>query len=323
MTSENGHPPPVSGTVLVASTGGHLSELHQLAHRMSLERPFHWVTFQTPQSTALLHGQPVAWAAYTGQRDLKGVARNLPLAHRVLDRGTVSAVVSTGAAIALAFLPLARARGIDAHYVEGIARAEGPSMTGRLLGRIPGIKLYTQWPQWEDETWRYRGSVFDRFEAQKARTTRVTIRRVAVLLGTMPYSFRRLVEQLVRILPSDAEVTWQVGETPTDDLGIVAHRTLPPDELRRALVQADVVVGHAGGGSALQVMEAGKCPVLVPREAAHREHVDDHQLQIAKMLPALGLAVAARAQELSLSHLEEAAQRSILTVPEPPAFQLG
>jgi UDP-N-acetylglucosamine--N-acetylmuramyl-(pentapeptide) pyrophosphoryl-undecaprenol N-acetylglucosamine transferase len=312
------------GTVLVSSTGGHLSELYELAQRMpQLQRPFHWVTFETPQSSALLAGEEsVTWAHYTGQRDYRGIAANLPLANRLLDRRRIGAVVSTGAAIALTFLPVARLKGIDAHYVEGIARTEGPSATARALRPVPGIRYYTQWERWAGERWLYRGSVFEKFAADPRPAGAVEIRRVVVVLGTMPYGFRRLVERLLEILPAGVEVTWQVGETPVDDLPIQARRTMPPAELDAAIRAADVVVGHAGGGSALQTMEAGKCPVLVPREPAHGEHVDDHQLQLAELMPQLGLAVAARVQDLTFEHLAQAARTPVRTVGHPPEFRL-
>jgi UDP-N-acetylglucosamine--N-acetylmuramyl-(pentapeptide) pyrophosphoryl-undecaprenol N-acetylglucosamine transferase len=309
-------------TILVASTGGHLAELYELAPRMEgIAPPFEWVTFDTPQSRELLKGESVTWAAYTGQRDWRGVARNLPLAHRMLDRRTVTGVVSTGAAIAGSFIPLARMRGIPCHYVEGIARTEGASFTGKVLQRVPGVSLYTQWGEWADERWAYRGSVFEKFSVREGADT-APIRRVVVMLGTMPYSFKRLLERLLAILPRDVDVTWQVGETPVDELPIEGHRALPPADLDRAIREADVIVGHAGGGSALQVMEAGKVPVIVPRDPAHDEHVDDHQLQLAELLPRLGLAVAAPADQLEWAHLRTAAARRVAKV-EPPSFALG
>jgi UDP-N-acetylglucosamine transferase subunit ALG13 len=311
-------------TLLVSSTGGHLSELYQLAPRMvELERPFEWVTFRTPQSEALLADESVTWAHYTGQRDAGGVVRNLPLARRMLAGPEIGAVVSTGAAIALAFLPLARLKRRDAHYVEGIARTEAPSLTGRLLRAVPGVHFYTQWPNWADEQWSYNGSVFDRFTAEHQVADPVDIRNVVVLLGTMPYSFRRLVDRLLEILPPAASVTWQTGSTVVDDLPIEGQKIMAPAQLAMAIEKADVVVGHAGGGSALQVMEAGKCPVLVPRESAHKEHVDDHQLEIAAMLPALGLAVGARVEELTLDHLVQAAGTRVRDNGQTPDFRLS
>ena len=310
-------------SLLVCSTGGHLSELVELAKRMpGLERPLRWVTFPTPQSEALLSAESVNWAAYTGQRDYLGIARNVPLAVRLLN-GDVSTVVSTGAAIALSFLPLAAARGLDVHYVEGIARTDGPSVTGRVIERIPRARLYTQWPHWAGRKWIYRGSVFEAFAPGEPRAVEGPLRRVVVMLGTMPYSFRRLVDRLMKILPEDVDVLWQVGSTPVDDLPITAHPLIAPDVLNDAILAADVVIGHAGGGSALQVMGAGKCPVIVPREAAYNEHVDDHQLQITRLLPQRGLAVGARVDELTIEHLHEAARRRIVTVGDPPDFQLS
>ncbi len=107
-------------------------------------------------------------------------------------------------------------------------------------------------------------------------------------LGTIPYGFRRLVDRLLQILPSDVEVLWQTGATDVRDVPIRARRLIPARELDRFVAEADVVVAHAGTGSALTALEAGKCPVLVPRRQAHQEHVDDHQRLIARHLAERG-----------------------------------
>ena len=71
------------------------------------------------------------------------------------------------------------------------------------------------------------------------------------------------------------------------------------------------MIAHAGVGSALGALEEGRSPVLVPRRAAHGEHVDDHQEQIAGELERRGLAVSAEADELSYAHLQAAAARGV------------
>ena len=58
----------------------------------------------------------------------------------------IDTVVSTGSGIALSYMPLARARGIPCHYMESAARSDGPSRTGRILCRVHGVHLYTQYP---------------------------------------------------------------------------------------------------------------------------------------------------------------------------------
>jgi UDP-N-acetylglucosamine transferase subunit ALG13 len=78
---------------------------------------------------------------------------------------------------------------------------------------------------------------------------------------------------------------------------------MPAAELEDAMREADVVVSHAGVGSALTALRCGKCPVLVPRSAALHEHVDDHQAQIAIELERRNLAVVNDADSLCLADL--------------------
>src|SRR5687768_1792593 len=120
--------------LLVASSGGHLAELHHLAGRLpgSAGDPT-WVTFDTPQSRSLLEGCDVRYLPYTGPRAYRQTLRNTLTARAVIRSRRFDRVISTGAAPALSFLPLARAHRIEAIYIESAARSEGPSATGRLL----------------------------------------------------------------------------------------------------------------------------------------------------------------------------------------------
>ena len=76
------------------------------------------------------------------------------------------------------------------------------------------------------------------------------------------------------------------GGLPIDGRGLVTNR-----ELGDAIAAADVVISHSGVGSALTALRCGKRPILVPREAAHGEHVDDHQRQVAIELSSRDLAL--------------------------------
>ena len=53
--------------------------------------------------------------------------------------------------------------------------------------------------------------------------------------------------------------------------------------------RARVVVSHAGVGSIMLALMAGRRPVVVPRIAALGEAVDDHQVPLARRLDAAGL----------------------------------
>jgi len=310
-------------TLLVASTGGHLKQLHQLHGRLSgVSGPFSWATFDTPQSRSLLAGEQVDFVPFVGGRDPANVARNLAHARRILKAREVDTLVSTGSAVALPFFALGRARGLTCHYIESAARIEGPSVTGRMIRRIPGVNRYAQYASWAgDGDWAFRGSVFESFSARTADPPSA-IRSVVVSLGSYRgYGFPRLIRRLLEILPADAEVLWQTGDTDTSGFGIEAHEALPERELTEAMRAADVVVAHAGVGAALAAFEVGKCPLLVPRRLAQGEHVDDHQIQIAEELAARGLAVSVDADELTLERLLEASAKAVDVRADPPPFE--
>jgi UDP-N-acetylglucosamine--N-acetylmuramyl-(pentapeptide) pyrophosphoryl-undecaprenol N-acetylglucosamine transferase len=310
-------------TLFVASTGGHLKELHHLHERLSgIAGPFRWVTFDTPQSRSLLAGETVDFVPFVGGRDPVNVTRNLAAASRVLRDRQIDTVLSTGSAVALPYFWLARMRGLRCHYIESAARIDAPSMTGRLISRIPGVHLYAQYPGWTGGSWSYNGSVFDSFESMPAASQRPdTLAKVVVTLGTYRgYGFPRLIRRLLEILPSASEVLWQTGDTDTSDLGISGHYAIPEQELTTAMAEADVVVAHAGVGTALAAFEVGKCPLLVPRRLALGEHVDDHQTQIASELANRGLSISVAADELRYEDLLAAARGSVAMLATPPPF---
>jgi UDP-N-acetylglucosamine--N-acetylmuramyl-(pentapeptide) pyrophosphoryl-undecaprenol N-acetylglucosamine transferase len=301
-------------TLFVSSAGGHLAELHSLVPRLTgVDSDRMWVTFDTPQSRSLLEDENVIYADYTESRDIKSVLRNSVLARRLFRRRhPFSTVISAGSGIALSFLPIGRLRGASCHYIEASARSMGPSVTGRLLGCVPGIALYSQYPSWAKPPWKYAGSVLDAFTPGPPRTDDAAITRAVVMVGTMElYPFRRLIERALKIIPANAEVLWQTGCTDVSDLPIVAHRQLPSRDLQDAIEAADVVIAHAGCGSSLAALEVGKKPVLVPRLRVHGECVDDHQLLIAEQLAKRDLAVARSADELTLADLRLARQSTV------------
>jgi UDP-N-acetylglucosamine--N-acetylmuramyl-(pentapeptide) pyrophosphoryl-undecaprenol N-acetylglucosamine transferase len=297
-------------TLLVASTGGHLAELHDLAPRLGITDR-RWVTFDSPQSRSLLDGEDVVHVPPATSRDAVGAVRDLLVANRMFRQDRYERVVSTGASVALAFFLPADRAGVPCSYIESATRTRGPSLTGRLVARVPRTRLFTQYPSWADEHWRYGGSIFDGYEAAPVARLR-PVQKVVVTLGTHErYRFPRLLNRLVDILPPSLEVLWQVGVTRIDRMPAGARRAVPPHELRTAMREADVVVSHAGVGSALAAMQAGRRALYVPRRRAHGEHIDDHQVEMARELEGRNLVVAREADDVTLTDLETAAAWSV------------
>jgi UDP-N-acetylglucosamine--N-acetylmuramyl-(pentapeptide) pyrophosphoryl-undecaprenol N-acetylglucosamine transferase len=313
-------------TLLVASTGGHLKQLSQLYPRLEgVEGPFRWATFDTPQSRSLLAGERVDFVPFVGGRDPANVARNFAHARRVLDDRSIDTLVSTGSAVALPFYLTGRAKRRRCLYIESAARSAGPSLTGKLMSRVPGVDLFCQYPAWAEGRWSFRGSVFDAFEpgAEEAGGE-PAIGKVVVSLGSYKgFGFPLLIERLLELLPADAEVLWQTGETDVSSFPIEGRAAIPERELTAAMAAADLVVAHAGVGAALAAFEVGKCPLLVPRRHSRGEHVDDHQIEIAAELSRRGIAVFAEAPELDRTHLAAAAARRVSRVATPPSIITG
>ena len=301
-------------SLFVASAGGHLEELRILADRLpSGPREVTWVTWETPQSRALLAGERHVFIDPAPPRSIVGTVRTARSARWILRGEPFEEVVSTGSVPAVPFMALARRRGIRCHYIESAARLTGPSLAGRLVAAIPGVNCYRQYPEWDvGSRFAYLGSVFDAFEPG-ARHPR-PIERAVVTVGSSRFAFGRLVAQARAVLPADCEVLWQTGPVEGEDLGISSVAMVSPEELRLAVESADVVLAHAGVGTALVALAAGRCPVLLPREVARGEHVDDHQRLLARHLAARGLAVSPPDGVLTRGLLEEAAARTVRSI---------
>ena len=92
-------------------------------------------------------------------------------------------------------------------------------------------------------------------------------------------------------------------------------------QVKSMMREADVVIAHAGCGSALAALKAGKYPVLIARDPAHGEVVDEHQIEIARWLSEKELALERTADSLTFEALETAATRSVVRLATPPAFR--
>ncbi len=307
-------------TLLIASGGGHLKQLHRLMPRLTIGEDRLWVTFDTGLSRSLLEDENVVFAPYAHPHDVRGTARNALLAMKLVRAQRFERAISTGANLAVSFLPVARVSGARADYIETATRANGPSLTGRVLQRVPGIHLYTQHARRAHGRWHYGGSVFEGFWAEHTSTT-PAVKKIVVSLGSNDsYPFPRLVYHLLKIIPAGVEVLWQLGSTPLHVP--FARASVPAKELESAMREADVVIAHAGTGAALSALEAGKFPVLVPRRAAHNEHVDDHQELTSEFLSNIGLALAAEAEELTWDDICAAASWRVGEGSDVVPFQL-
>lgn len=305
--------PPRSKSLLICSTGGHLSELVRIEERIGVNPESVWLTFDTPQSRQMLAGRRVVHLPYIGPRDLKGTVKAVPVIRSVIKRETFDAAVSTGAAIATSALPLAAISGIPSTYVESVCRLLGPSATGRILQRVPGIALRTPHARWATGRWTPTGSILTDFRSEEA-PGRPLPQKVFVTLGTIRgYRFDSLVDAMLTSGYANENTVWQLGDTTrSDTLPGTVHEYMSPGEFARTAREADVVVTHAGVGTLLELLGMGIYPIQAVRRAARGEHVDDHQTEIADLVNSVDIGLAVEGPDLSATAIEHAGRRRIV-----------
>lgn len=279
--------------LLVASTGGHLTQLTRLAPRLGVDAASPWLTFDSAQSRSLLVGQNVLFVPYVSPRDVRGIMRASALAFSA--SRDVEGALSTGAGLALAVLPqMALTTRKPVVFIESISRVNGPSLSGRILQRTPRVGLYAQHSGWCRGPWQPGPSVLSDYSVVSCEPA--VPHRILVTLGSIgPYRFDRLVEialSYVRAHPS-IDVTWQLGATSRADLPGRVEKLISDADFAREIQRSDLIVAHAGVGVAMNILDQGKIPVLLPRRAELGEHVDGHQLQIHDYLVKRGLALNA------------------------------
>jgi UDP-N-acetylglucosamine--N-acetylmuramyl-(pentapeptide) pyrophosphoryl-undecaprenol N-acetylglucosamine transferase len=302
------------------SAGGHIRELTALLERLGVG-PQHAV-IGSSRGNQLQELAAAGWTTVeiplVEPRSPVALLRALWPATRVLRRLRPSVVLTTGSAVALAFAPFARISRTKFIFVESLTRVDRPSQTGRLIELIPGLTLRTQSHTWTrrrgpiSRIWTRSSTALDLYRREAAPEREPLHIFVAVGIMTRRYSFDRLFERVRAIAPPGSLIRVQAGEGDTPLDGTTHLGQLSPDELRREIEGADVVVIHAGVGLTLDCLDAGKCPVVVARREAFHEHVDDHQVEFADRLRESGLAVVETIETLCWTSLVDAASSRIV-----------
>lgn len=80
---------------------------------------------------------------------------------------------------------------------------------------------------------------------------------------------------------------------------------LSHDELQRAMAEATLVVSHGGPATITEARRTGHLPIVVPRDPARGEHVDNHQQLFARRLGAAGLVRLCESEPELVAALDE------------------
>jgi UDP-N-acetylglucosamine transferase subunit ALG13 len=141
---------------------------------------------------------------------------------------------------------------------------------------------------------------------------------VVVTVGTDHHRFDRLVrwvEHWFAERGGAVRVAAQTG-TAAPSQSFPCEPYLSPPDLDEAVSAATAVVSHGGPATIMGIRTRGLLPIVVPRDPAHDEHVDDHQQRFARWLAARGEIVLATTEAELHGRLDAA-------LADPAAFRLA
>lgn len=116
-----------------------------------------------------------------------------------------------------------------------------------------------------------------------------------VSVGNATQPFRRLLEAVCELAPQLPQPVFvQFGAAQAFACpACTGLAFMEMGEFARRVSEAELLILHAGAGSVIHAVRAGKVPVVVPRRASLGEHVDDHQLEFARELEKTGKVLVA------------------------------
>ena len=108
---------------------------------------------------------------------------------------------------------------------------------------------------------------------------------IFVTMGSAPFDFSRLAKKMDEISGvTGEEAIIQLGFTKYKPLYAAYFDFVPYEKALNYFRAAAIIVGHASAGPLVYARKFNKPLILVPRNSALGEHVDDHQIETANAI---------------------------------------
>lgn len=114
---------------------------------------------------------------------------------------------------------------------------------------------------------------------------------IFVVLGTQKFQLNRLLKILDNAVNKgliNEEVYAQIGHSTYHPKHFSYCEFMDKEEFDRHIEEADVIICHSGVGTIMTSLKSKKPVIVYPRLAKYKEHVDDHQLDIARAFETKG-----------------------------------
>ena len=107
---------------------------------------------------------------------------------------------------------------------------------------------------------------------------------IFVTLGNDKHPFNRLLGRIEQISKEDSEFKFKIqsGHTSMEEAkNISVKKFFDKEAFYKNIKNSQVTITHAGAGTLIKLIQANKKPIVVPRLLKYKEHLNDHQLEIA------------------------------------------
>ncbi|HXS07757.1 MAG TPA: glycosyltransferase [Rhizomicrobium sp.] len=310
---------------LAASGGGHIRQLLDLENAWS-RYDYFFVSEDTALSRSLTHKHPVHFLCHfaVGQIKREGLARALVAgvrnfwdSTRLMWRHRPDIIISTGAGTVFFLILWAKLLGAKFILIETFARFDSPSIFARMAAPfadyiiVQSAALAKAFP---------RAAIFDPLEIlDRPRPDKKKL-LFATVGVTLP--FDRMIDMVAKAKDDgdiSEEVVFQTGIGGLLPQGSQSYETLPFDQVKSYLREADIVICHGGTGSVITALREGCRTIVVPRMAERGEHYDDHQTEITRAFAARGLVIPANTPEELVAALRSSRSRRPVSATTNPA----
>jgi len=135
---------------------------------------------------------------------------------------------------------------------------------------------------------------------------------IFVITGTQKFEFNRLLKAMDGLLANKKitdKVFAQTGYSTYIPQNYEYSGYLSMSEFDKYIGEASLIVCHSGAATINTALKAGKIVIVVPRLQIFNEHVDDHQLEIAKKYSDANLLEVCHDIEKLYEHIELAKKR--------------
>lgn len=108
---------------------------------------------------------------------------------------------------------------------------------------------------------------------------------IFVTVGTHEQPFNRLVEWMDKWAEMhDEKVIMQTGFSTYEPQNCFWQSMFTYNDMKKNIREARLVITHGGPSSFIMPLQVSKIPIVVPRKKDFSEHINNHQLEFAKVV---------------------------------------